>query len=147
MDVSFLPPINAALNATAATLLACGYVAIRKRRIETHRRIMTAAFAVSTLFLACYVTYHVIKQRTTGEAHTRFPDVGAVKITYLILLISHLVLAIAVVPLVMAALYRAWRGQFDRHRRIARWTWPAWMYVSVTGVVIYLLLYHVFPQG
>ncbi|GMU24406.1 MAG: hypothetical protein AMXMBFR13_44800 [Phycisphaerae bacterium] len=146
MDVSWLPTLNACLNATAAALLTAGFVSIRRGRRETHRRLMIAAVIVSLLFLASYVTYHVIKQQTTGSAHTRFPDLGAVRSVYLVVLGTHLVLAIVIVPMVLATLYRAWRGQFTRHTRVARWTLPFWLYVSVTGVVVYFMLYHLAPK-
>ncbi|MEP0842760.1 MAG: DUF420 domain-containing protein [Phycisphaerae bacterium] len=145
MDLSLFPPVNAGLNATAAILLTAGFVAIRRRRIDLHKRLMISACIASAVFLACYVTYHTIKQRTTGQAHTRFPDVGPVRWVYYGVLFSHLVLAIAVVPLALVTLWRAFRGRFDRHARIARWTLPIWLYVSVTGVVVYWMLYHLAP--
>jgi uncharacterized membrane protein YozB (DUF420 family) len=146
VDLSIMPSINAALNATAAGLLAAGYVAIRRRRIEVHKRLMLGAFLASVLFLACYVTYHVLRQRATGSAHTRFPDLGAVRTVYLGLLFTHLVLAVPVVPMAIITLLRGWRGRLDRHVRIARWTLPIWLYVSLTGVLVYVMLYHVAPR-
>jgi uncharacterized membrane protein YozB (DUF420 family) len=145
MDPSILPPINAGLNATAAVLLASGYAAIRRGRVEAHWRLMVGAFAASVLFLGCYVTYHVWKQQTTGSAHTRFPEVGAVRVVYLGVLATHLALALPVVPMAVTTLLRGWRGRLDGHVRLARWTLPVWLYVSVTGVVVYLMLYHLAP--
>jgi uncharacterized membrane protein YozB (DUF420 family) len=127
------PTLSAALNAAAAVLLACGYRAIRRGDRETHKRFMVGALAASTLFLANYLVYHA----RVGSV----PYDGPGRPLYLVLLVSHVVLAAAIVPLVALTVVRAARGQFERHRRIARWTLPVWMYVSVTGVVIYLVLY------
>lgn len=146
MDFTTLPPINAGLNATAALLLVGGYAAIRRRRVDVHWRLMLAAFAVSVLFLACYVTYHVWKQHATGSAHTRFPEVGALRTVYLALLATHLLLAVPVAPMAVMTLLRGWRGRLDKHVRIARWTLPIWLYVSVTGVAVYGMLYWLAPR-
>lgn len=133
--VSALPTLNAALNATSAVLLAVGLGFIRKKRIRAHLTCMTSAVAVSTLFLVSYVTYHY-------HAGSRpFTGQGWVRPVYFVLLVTHIVLAAVIVPLALTTLYRAWRGDFTRHRRIARWTLPIWLYVSVTGVVVYLMLY------
>lgn len=145
MNPNILPPINAGLNATAALLLAFGYVAIRKRRVEAHRRLMVGAFTASVLFLACYLTYHVWKQRTTGSAHSAFPDIGLARTVYLMVLWTHLALALPVVPLAITTLIRGWRGRYEQHVRLARWTLPIWLYVSVTGVAVYLMLYVLAP--
>ena len=107
---------------------------------------MVAALSTSTLFLISYVVYHVGMQRLYGEAHTTFQNPAWFRPIYLTILLTHLVLAIAIVPMVLMTVVRAAKGDFERHKRIARWTWPAWMYVSVTGVVIYLILYQIFPQ-
>jgi len=141
MEVSDLPAVNAALNGLSATFLILGYLAIRKGERVLHQRLMIAAFTSSVLFLACYLTYHVL---TPGV--TRFLEPSWFRPYYLGLLLTHTVLAALVVPLVILTLYFAARRRFDAHRRVARWTWPIWMYVSVTGVAIYLLLYQIFPQ-
>jgi protein SCO1/2/putative membrane protein len=137
--LSTIPTINAALNGTSAVLLLIGYLLIRKRKITAHAGCMLAAVGVSALFLASYLYYHFYL------GHTRFPDV-AVKPLYLAILASHVILAIVIVPLVIWTLYHAARGSFERHRRVARWTLPCWLYVSVTGVVVYVFLYHLYPQ-
>ena len=137
--LSTIPTINAALNATSAILLMIGYLLIRRRSITAHAACMLAAVAVSTVFLGSYLYYHYYR------GHTRFPDV-AVKPIYLAILASHVILAIVIVPLVIWTLYHAARGSFERHRRVARWTLPLWLYVSVTGVVVYVFLYHLYPQ-
>jgi putative membrane protein len=146
MQLQDLPLINAILNSCSALLLLAGYVAIKRDQKERHKRCMVAALITSTLFLTCYVIYHVGMQRVYGSAHTRFVDPAWFRPWYLALLASHLLLAIAIVPMVLMTVYHAIRGNFEKHRKIARWTWPCWMYVSVTGVVIYLLLYRIFPQ-
>ena len=131
-----LPTVNALLNATSAVLLIAGYIAIRRGRRDRHRALMLAAVASSTLFLVSYLTYHA------HAGTTRFVGSPPVRAVYLTILGTHTVLATAIVPLVIVALVRALRGEFTRHRRVARWTLPLWLYVSVTGVVIYLMLYH-----
>ena len=146
MQLQDLPLINAILNSCSALLLLAGYVAIKRDQKELHKRCMVSALITSTLFLTCYVIYHVGMQRVYGSAHTRFVDPAWFRPWYLALLASHLLLAIAIVPMVLMTVYHAIRGNFEKHRKIARWTWPCWMYVSVTGVVIYLLLYRIFPQ-
>ena len=146
MQLQDLPLINAILNSCSALLLLAGYVAIKRDQKERHKRCMVSALITSTLFLTCYVIYHVGMQRVYGSAHTRFVDPAWFRPWYLALLASHLLLAIAIVPMVLMTVYFAIRGNFEKHRKIARWTWPCWMYVSVTGVVIYLLLYRIFPQ-
>lgn len=146
MHFSDLPALNACLNGAAATLLLAGWIFIKRGRREAHQKCMLGAFVMSLLFLASYVTYHSLRHQHTGSAHTRFTDPAWFRPIYLVILITHLLGAFAIVPLVLLTLVRAIRGQFERHRRLARWTWPLWMYVSVTGVVIYVLLYHVFPQ-
>jgi uncharacterized membrane protein YozB (DUF420 family) len=135
VNVSDLPALNATLNATSAVLLLAGWLMIRRRRVAAHRRCMLSAFVASSLFLVSYVVYH-------AQAGSRpFTGEGAVRSIYFAILISHVLLAALIVPLALVTLGRALRGDFARHRRIARWTFPAWMYVSVTGVVIYLMLY------
>lgn len=135
--VPLLPTLNAALNATSALLLASGYVAIRRKNVSAHRACMLAAFAVSALFLISYVVYH-------AQAGSRaFTGTGWLRPVYFVILVTHVVLAAANLPMAIATLVRALRGRVEQHRRLARWTWPIWIYVSVTGVVVYLLLYHV----
>ena len=134
-SVRDLPTVNAVLNATAAVLLVVGYRLVRARRITAHRRVMLSAFGCSVLFLVGYLVYHA------QVGSTRFPGTGAARTVYLTILVSHTVLAAAVPVLALVTLSRALAGRFDRHRRIARWTLPIWLYVSVTGVVVYWMLY------
>jgi putative membrane protein len=133
------PAINAALNGTCAVLLIAGRVAIARRDQEAHRRYMLAAFVTSAVFLASYL----IRFATTG-AH-RYPGEGWDKIAYLVILFSHMALAVVLVPIVIRALQLALRGDFARHLRVVKWGWPIWMYVSVTGVIVYFMLYHLAP--
>ncbi len=140
MSVSDLPAVNASLNGLATVLLLVGYGLIRRRHRSAHKWIMISAFGVSVVFLTCYVVYHLNTQVITA-----FTGVGIVRIIYFTMLVSHIALAATVPPLCLVTLYRAWRGQFDKHRRIARITFPIWLYVSVTGVLIYLVLYHLYP--
>jgi uncharacterized membrane protein YozB (DUF420 family) len=137
VDYSVFPAINASLNGTSAVLLATGRIFIARGRMAAHRACMLAAVASSTLFLGCYLYYHA------HVGSVRFPGQGWTRPLYFSILISHTVLAAAVVPLVLVTLTRALKGRFDRHRAIARWTFPVWMYVSVTGVVIYVMLYRI----
>jgi len=135
VTVHDLPAVNASLNAASGVLLLCGYVLIRARRIALHRAVMIAAFATSSLFLVCYVVYHA------QVGSVPFPRHGFVRPLYFTILITHVVLAAAVPPLAIVTLTRALKGRYPQHRRIARWTFPIWMYVSVTGVLVYVLLY------
>jgi uncharacterized membrane protein YozB (DUF420 family) len=135
MSVADLPALNATLNAIAAVLLVTGYVLIRRGRIQQHRRVMLAAFSTSALFLVSYVIYHA----NTGSRP--FAGQGAIRIVYFAILISHVILAAAILPMALITLMQALRERFDRHMRIARWTLPIWLYVSVTGVIVYLMLY------
>ena len=128
--------INAALNAISASLLIAGYLMVRGRKIEAHKKCMIAAFVVSALFLASYLVYHF---RTGSKS---FDLSGWIRPVYFTILISHIILAALILPLALRTLYLAWRRQFAKHRRIARLTLPLWLYVSVTGVVIYFMLYH-----
>ncbi len=135
MGIHDLPAVNAALNATAAVLLVAGFALIRRGKKQMHRRVMLAAFAVSTAFLVSYVIYH-------AQAGTvRFQRPGVIRAVYFSILLTHTVLAAAVPPLAILTLSRGLRGRFDRHRAIARWTLPVWLYVSVTGVAVYWMLY------
>ncbi|MCP4200497.1 MAG: DUF420 domain-containing protein [bacterium] len=135
MDVSMLPSVNAGLNATAAVFLMVGYVLVRQRKTEAHRAAMLAALACSVLFLASYLYYH------SQAGSTRFPGTSTARTIYLTILLTHTVLAATVPFLAGITVYRALRGRFEKHRAIARWTLPVWLYVSVTGVVIYWMLY------
>lgn len=133
--------LNAGLNASAGVLLTVGYFAIRRRRVRLHRTCMIAAFVTSAVFLASYVVYHTVRQMQHGVGHTVFRGTGATAAAYYAILASHVVLAAAVPVMAIMLLRRAFRGDFAAHRRLARWAWPIWMYVSVTGVVIYVMLY------
>ena len=140
MTVSDLPLVNACLNGLSTLLLATGYILIRSGRKRAHRTCMLGAVLTSALFLASYLIYHAQAGRTV------FRDPAWFRPIYLVILLTHTLLAMLILPLVAVTLWRAARGQFDRHKEIARWTLPVWMYVSVTGVVIYLLPYQFFPQ-
>lgn len=133
-----LPTLNAWLNATSAVLLVAGYAFIRNKRVSAHRLCMLLALGSSTAFLVSYLYYHA------QVGSVRFQGQGWVRAAYFTILLTHTVLAAAIVPLALVTLVRALREQFDRHRRIARWTLPLWLYVSVTGVVIYWMLYHLY---
>jgi uncharacterized membrane protein YozB (DUF420 family) len=137
--VTWLPTLNAVLNGIAATLLCAGYVFIRRRRTEAHKASMTAAFGVSVLFLISYVTLHA------QVGSTSFTETGLVRPFYFFVLITHIVLAALVPFLALVTLWRAWREQFESHARLARWTLPIWLYVSVTGIVVYLMVYVIYP--
>ena len=150
----FLPPlllavhplatVNAALNALATVLLIAGYVLIKRKREIAHRNVMLAAFAVSVAFLACYLAYHVgIK---AGES-TPFGGPGPVRYAYYTMLISHIILAASVPFLAAGTIYLGFADRRYRHRRLARWTFPIWLYVSITGVIMYWMLYHVYPPA
>ncbi len=131
--LQFMPTVNAALNTCSAVLLILGFVAIRRRKILLHQTMMLSAFGSSSLFFIGYLTYHYI------HGDTAYPP-GSSRTLYLTILASHVVLSIALVPLVLSTLYLAWIRRFDLHRRVARWTLPIWLYVSITGVVVYGML-------
>ena len=133
-DLSFLPAVNACLNATAATLLLAGWIAIRRGSMRVHRVLMVSAFVASSLFLVCYLAYHSV------HGDTRYAGTGGMRTLYLTILASHVVLSTTVVPLALTAFWFALRREFRRHRRVTRVLWPIWMYVSVTGVVIFWML-------
>ena len=134
--------LNACLNGTSAVLLACGYAAIRRGKMTVHKRFMVSAFGVSCAFLVSYLIYHY------RVGHVVFQGQGLVRPFYFVLLGTHTVLAIVIVPMILVTLRRAWLARFDRHRVIARWTLPLWFYVSVTGVVVYLMVYQIYaPHG
>ena len=142
MTVSDLPACNATFNGLAAVFLGLGYFFIKRGNKIAHRNCMAAAISSSALFLAGYLTYHF-----TVKGVTHFTNPVWFRPVYLAILLTHLVLASAILPLIIITVVFAIKGRFDSHKRIARWTWPLWMYVSVTGVIIYLLLYRIFPQA
>ena len=135
IEISDLPTVNATLNSISAIFLIVGYVFIRQRKISAHQKCMLSAFGVSVLFLISYCIYHA------NAGSTKFTQEGLIRLVYFIILISHIILAFVIVPLAIVTLYFAWRKRFEIHRRIAKVTFPIWLYVSVTGVVIYLMLY------
>lgn len=138
MDVSFLPAVNATLNGTSAVLILTGRTLIAQKRVAAHRKVMTTAVVTSTLFLISYLVYH------SQVGSIRFQGQGWVRPLYFGILLTHTVLAAVIVPMVIMTFARGLRGNFERHRAIARWTFPLWLYVSVTGVVIYVMLYHLY---
>jgi uncharacterized membrane protein YozB (DUF420 family) len=135
MDVHSLPAVDATLNATCAVLLLRGYYLIRNKRVAEHKLTMVLAFLVSTAFLICYLVYHW----QVGSVH--YPKTGAIRVVYYTILITHTSLAVTVPVLAIITLRRAWIGHIADHRKIARWTLPIWLYVSITGVIVYLMLY------
>ena len=137
-EVSALPTLNAFLNGTSAVLLTVGYVFIRLKKVTAHKTCMLTAFGVSSLFLISYLIYHY------HVGSVLFGGTGWIRPVYFTLLISHIVLAVCIVPLALITIYRAWTEQFEKHMRIARWTLPLWLYVSVTGVIVYWMLYHLY---
>ena len=139
--ISYLPHLNACLNGTSALLLFTGYTFIRTRNVTAHRACQIAALAISLLFLASYLTYHY------NHGSTRFQGTGLVRTFYFTVLTSHTILAIVIVPLVIVTFYRAFKGEFSKHRRIARVTLPLWLYVCVTGVIVFLLRYQIYRYG
>jgi uncharacterized membrane protein YozB (DUF420 family) len=139
--ISVLPHFNAFLNFSSFVLLTCGYFFIRRKNIIAHRNCQIAALSVSVLFLISYVTYHL------QHGATRFAGQGIVRPIYFVILTSHTILAVVIVPFVIVTVRRAKRGDFIRHRAIARWTLPMWLYVSITGVIVYLMLYHFYPSA
>ena len=134
--ISLLPSLNATLNAISAVLLVWGYLLIRRKRIDAHRRVMKIAFVASCLFLACYLVYHA------QVGSVRFTKTGGIRTLYFSILVTHTVLAATVPVLAIITLRRGLAARYDKHRKIARWTLPIWLYVSVTGVVVYVMLYH-----
>lgn len=146
MSLADLPIVNACLNGLSTVFLSAGYCFIRRKNQRAHRNCMIAAFIASALFLACYLTYHGYLAYYLHRGPTRFREPASFRPIYLLILLTHTLLAIVIVPLALVTLWRALQERFDRHKQIARWTWPLWMYVSVTGVLIYLLLYQIFPQ-
>jgi putative membrane protein len=141
-----LPAVNAVLNSLSAVFLMTGWVFIKRQNQSAHIKCMIAALITSTAFLTCYVYYHYKMKQVYGEAHTSFQDPAWFRPIYLAILFTHLIGAFAIVPLVIMTVTWAIRRRFESHKKVSRWTWPLWMYVSVTGVLIYLLLYQIFPQ-
>ena len=141
---AIFPQINATLNATSALLLLSGRYFISRGRMAAHRAAMLAAFTTSSLFLISYLAYHYTLYHYAHSASKHFQGQGWSRPLYFAILISHTILAIVIVPLILVTLSRALRKRFDRHRAIARWTFPLWLYVSVTGVIVYFMLYHWF---
>ena len=146
MTFTDLPVVNASLNGLSAVFLTAGYIFIRRQNRIAHRNCMVSALITSSAFLSCYLYYHYRMQQVYGDAHTRFLNPAWFRPIYLTLLFTHLIGAFLIVPLVIMTVSRAVKQRFELHKKIARWTWPIWMYVSVTGVVIYFLLYQIFPQ-
>lgn len=139
VNLRFLPAVNAGFNATAASLLVAGWVAIKRQRSDVHRALMVLAFAASALFLVGYLAYHAV------HGDTKFGGVGAVRVVYLVILASHVLLSMGIVPMALAAFYFAWRKDFTKHTKVTRVLHPVWLYVSVTGVVVYLMLRPYYP--
>ena len=146
MTIHDLPAVNATLNGSSAVLLALGFFFIKRGHKIAHRNCMISAFCTSVIFLGCYLTYHGYLALVLHQGPTRFLNPPWFRPVYLTILLTHTILAAAIMPLILVTLHRARKQQFEAHKKIARWTWPLWMYVSVTGVVIYLLLYRIFPQ-
>ncbi len=140
--VASLPAVNAGLNTLALLLLVGGWVLIRRGHRDAHRRTMLVAFATSIVFLTCYLVYHAARHHYTGAAQMRFAGTGAIRIVYFTILVSHVFLAAVVPVLAIVTIRRGLRQQWELHRRIAKVTFPIWVYVSLTGVIIYLMLYH-----
>ncbi len=146
MSPADLPVVNACLNGLSAVCLSLGYYFIRKKNQMAHQKCMVTAFVASVLFLICYLTYHGYVAYYLHRGPTVFKEPAGLRPIYLAILLTHTVLAVVIVPLVLMTLRLALKRRYEAHRKIARWTWPLWMYVSVTGVVIYLLLYQIYPQ-
>lgn len=146
MTIHDLPAVNATLNGLSAIFLSFGFFFIRRGNKIAHRNCMISAFVTSVIFLGCYLTYHIWLAVVLHQGPTRFLNPAWFRPVYLTILITHTILAAAIVPLILLTLNRARKQNFEAHKKIARWTWPLWMYVSVTGVVIYFLLYQIFPQ-
>jgi putative membrane protein len=143
MSVHELPAINASLNGLSAIFIVVGWWLIRHQRTRAHITVMVCALVSSTIFLICYVTYHYLR----GGVVTRFTAEGFIRPVYFALLISHTILAVVTVPLVIATVVPALQARYDRHRRLVPWALPIWLYVSVTGVLVYMMLYHWFPPA
>ncbi|HEU4522120.1 MAG TPA: DUF420 domain-containing protein [Thermoanaerobaculia bacterium] len=140
--LAYFPALNASLNALSGVFLLIGYILIRRKKIDIHRRFMLAACTTSVLFLISYVTYHALR----GGVVTRFQGTGFIRTVYLTILTSHTILAVVILPLAILSVWNGLKMRVPQHRRVARWTFPLWMYVSVTGVLVYFFLYHWFPS-
>lgn len=140
MTVQDLPTLNATLNSIAGVLLLLGYIAIKNDKRDLHRNLMVSALVVSAAFLTSYLIYHY------HVPSKKFPDLGIIKTIYLLILIPHIILAAVMVPMILKTFWHAFRGEWDKHKKIAKITFPIWMYVSVTGVLVYLMLYQWFVQ-
>ena len=146
MSIYDLPAVNATLNGLSAILLTLGFIFIKRGDKIAHRNCMISAFVTSIVFLSCYLTYHGYLYFALHRGPTRFLNPLWFRPIYLTILFTHTILAVIIVPLILRTLWLARKQRFEAHKKIARWTWPLWMYVSVTGVVVYLLLYQIFPQ-
>jgi putative membrane protein len=146
MSIYDLPAVNASLNGLSAIFLTAGFVFIKRGKKIAHRNCMISAFVTSIVFLGCYLTYHGYLACALHRGPTRFLEPQWFRPVYLAILLTHTILAVVIVPLILLTLNRARLQRFELHKKIARWTWPLWMYVSVTGVIVYLLLYQIFPQ-
>lgn len=140
MTINDLPAVNASLNGLATLFLLLGFIFIKRGNKTAHRNCMLAAFITSAVFLACYLTYHF-----SVQAVTKFQGQGWVRPVYFFILITHIILAVVIVPMILVTMSRALKERWEGHKKLARWTWPLWMYVSVTGVLVYLMLYQWFP--
>jgi uncharacterized membrane protein YozB (DUF420 family) len=143
--ISVLPHVNAFLNSLSGVLLVTGYILIRRRQLTAHRAVMLSAFTTSSLFLLSYLVYHFSLAYLYHQGPTRFTGAGVMRPIYFTVLISHTILAVVIAPFILVTLSRALRGKFSLHKRLARWTFPVWLYVSVTGVFVYLMLYQFYP--
>lgn len=139
------PHLNAALNGLSGVFLVLGFYFIRRKEIAKHRASMLTAFTLSSLFLSCYITHHALRTYFFGLGPTKFTGEGAARIVYFTILFTHTVLATVIAPFILATLWRALKGKFEIHKKLARFVFPVWLYVSVTGVIVYLMLYHLFP--
>jgi putative membrane protein len=146
MTLLDLPVVNASLNALCAVFLTVGYVFMKQKKIPAHRNCMIAAFATSVIFLICYLTYHFYLALYLHKGPTVFKDPAWFRPIYLTILLTHTILAVVIVPMVFMSMNRGLKNRIELHKKIARWTWPLWMYVSVTGVIVYLILYQIYPQ-
>lgn len=146
MNIFDLPPVNATLNGLSTCLIAAGWSAIRRDRKRVHIACMVTALVCSTVFLSCYLTYHFGLLSSVGEGSVKFTADGWVRPVYYIILVTHLILAFTILPLVIITVIPALRARFDRHRKLGRFTMPIWLYVSITGVIVYFMLYQWYPS-
>jgi uncharacterized membrane protein YozB (DUF420 family) len=145
--LQIFPHLNALLNASSSVFLMCGFLFILKKRVHQHRFCMLSACTISAIFLLSYVTHHALRTYYFGLGPTKFSGEGLARPIYFTILTSHTVLAAVIGPFVIATLYRALKGRFDAHRRLARLVYPIWLYVSLTGVIVYFMLYQIYPAG